>query len=62
MALLAFRHDQEEEEDEELVEQEDEEVEENEEEDGGRDGWKGTERPFIIWKTTSYWLPTIKCS
>lgn len=59
MALLAFRHDQEEE-DEELVEQEDE-VEKNEE-DGGKDGWKGTERPFIIWKTTSYWLPTIKCS
>lgn len=59
MALLAFRQDQEEE-DEELVEQEDEEIEENEE-DGGKDGWKGTERPFIIWKTTSYWLPTIKC-
>lgn len=36
VALLAFRHDQEEE-DEELVEQEDEEVEENEE-DGGKDG------------------------
>lgn len=59
MALLAFRHDQEEE-DEELVEQEDEEVEDKEE-DGGKDGWKGTERAFIIWKTTSYWLPTIKC-